>query len=287
MSPETVREIAKLLTDGAIVPYLGPAVPRLNEKNAALPASAFELAQHLGASVTLPSKVRANLTGAAQYIESFKHRKTLNAAVSEAFAKSAEPAGIHRLLFQELCVPLVLHAWYDDLPQRALAARTDWVMLQGISQAEHRGAWFHTFASNGAPASLEDAAATPTVLYQPLGSVTPARNYLVSDSDFVEMLTEIDIQTPIPEIVQRRRAGCGFLFLGCRFDNQIERQLARQISKRSSDRHWAVLADEPTRNEARFLAEFGIQRIAMQPADFEGKLREQLRALPDTTASVV
>lgn len=286
MSPGTVHEIAKLLSEGAIVPYLGPAVPRLNGKNAEIPASAVELAQHLGARVALPAKVRANLTGAAQYIESFKHRKTLNAAVSEAFAKSAEPAGIHRLLFQELRLPLAVHAWYDDLPQRALADRSDWAMLQGISQAEHRGAWFHAFASNGAPAALEDAATAPTVLYQPLGSVAPARNYLVSDSDFVEVLTEIDIQTPIPETVQRRRAGRSFLFLGCRFDNQLERQLARQICKRSSTQHRAVLADEPTRNEARFLVESGIERIAMPLADFEGELCDELRALPGSTPSV-
>jgi hypothetical protein len=47
------------------------------------------------------------------------------------------------------------------------------------------------------------------------------RNFLVSDSDYVEVLTEIDIQTPIPAVVQQRRTGRNFLFLGCRFSNQL------------------------------------------------------------------
>jgi hypothetical protein len=38
--------------------------------------------------------------------------------------------------------------------------------------------------------------------------------------------------------------------------------------KRSSDRHWAVLPGELTRNEARFLAEQNIQRLDMPLRDF-------------------
>jgi hypothetical protein len=84
----------------------------------------------------------------------------------------------------------------------------------------------------------------------------------------VEVLTEIDIQTPIPEAVQNLRKGRNFLFLGCRFSTQLERIFAQQIIKRSSDRHWAVLPEEPTRNEARFLAGYNIQRIPMPLAAF-------------------
>jgi hypothetical protein len=60
-------------------------------------------------------------------------------------------------------------------------------------------------------------------------------------SDFVEVLTEIDIQTPIPKVVQRLHTVRPFLFLSCRFQSQLERTFARQIMKRSSDTHWAVL----------------------------------------------
>jgi hypothetical protein len=42
--------------------------------------------------------------------------------------------------------------------------------------------------------------------------------------------------------------------------------------KRSSDHHWAVLPEEPTRMEARFLAEQNITRIAMPLAQFSEAL---------------
>ena len=88
--------------------------------------------------------------------------------------------------------------------------------------------------------------------------MAPVGNFLVSDSDLVEVLTEIDIQTPIPPGVQSRRSGRSFLFLGCRFNDQVARAYARQIMKRSSARHWAVFEHQPTRNERRFFAEQSI-----------------------------
>jgi hypothetical protein len=72
--------------------------------------------------------------------------------------------------------------------------------------------------------------------------------------------------------VQAWRTGRNFLFLGCRFDDQLTRCFARQIMKRSSDRHWAVLPHEPTRMEARFLQEQNITRIAMPLAQFAPSL---------------
>jgi hypothetical protein len=121
---------------------------------------------------------------------------------------------------------------------------------------------------------------TEPLLYRPLGGRSPASNYLVSDSDYVEVLTEIDIQTPIPAVVQERRKGRHFLFVGCRFDDQLTRSFARQIMKRSSDTHWAVLPDEPTRMEARFLEEQGITRLPLPLADFAAQLTEALQPVP-------
>ncbi len=175
-------------------------------------------------------------------------------------------------------LPLVVHAWYDDLPQKALAARRSWGMVQGISQAEHFGEWVHYYSPDGTSVPVEESG-WETLLYQPLGSVAPAENYLVSDSDYVEVLTEIDIQTPIPTAVQRLRTGRNFLFLGCRFAMQLDRLFARQIMKRSSARHWAVLPEPPTKNEARFLAEQNITRIDLPLTVFADALESSLHSV--------
>jgi hypothetical protein len=263
--------------NGRVIPYLGPGVLGLSDEPSAVPAAPEALVGKLTAKASVPHKIRNNLTAAAQFIENFKHRKTVVAAMKEAFAPQMRPSALHRYLASLPGMPLCVHAWYDDLPQRALAEGSrPWGMVQGVSQAEHFGSWVHYFDAAGARRNDLSAATTepawPMLLYQPMGSVAPAANFLVSDSDYVEVLTEIDIQTPIPRAVQQLRSGRSFVFLGCRFSNQLERIFAQQIIKRSSDRHWAVLPETPTRNELRFLEQYRIQRIDTPLAEWVGAL---------------
>ncbi|HEY5994236.1 MAG TPA: SIR2 family protein [Gallionellaceae bacterium] len=266
----TLDEILAGLESGQVIPYLGPGIWATAETPPAHPTDHLQLVAKLTERVTVSHKLRKNLTGAAQYIENFKHRKTLTGLMNTAFADQATPMALHEFIASLPKLSLVVDTWYDDAMQNAMAKNPSWGQVQGVSQAEHHGEWVRYYTAQGKLTDAATADGWKTLLYRPLGSCGPAQNYIVSDSDYVEILTEIDIQTPIPPIVQQRRTGRQFLFLGCRFTNQLERIFARQIMKRSSDRHWAIMDSEPTRNEARFLAELNITRIAIPLEDLLG-----------------
>ncbi|MHB8253833.1 MAG: SIR2 family NAD-dependent protein deacylase [Acidiferrobacter sp.] len=261
------HDLVSAFSGGQVIPYVGPGVLTL-DPNCSLPATPEDLAARLTAKVAVPHKIRGNLTAAAQFIENFKHRKTVSAGMSDAFRVPGKPTALHDYLAAQTDLPLIVHVWYDDLLQQALRTRTDWGIVQGVSQAEHYGSWTHSFHHDGSPAESANIDRWATLLYEPLGSLMPASNFLVSDSDFVEVLTEIDIQSPIPARVQEYRHGRHFLFLGCRFVTQLERTFARQIMKRSAAKHWAVLPNQMTRNEARFLEEQQIHPLVMDLSVF-------------------
>lgn len=268
MDPLLISEIIELKSMGMLIPYLGPAVHGL-EGIPENPDTPERLVQTLTAKVTVPHKIRKNLTAAGQYIENFKHRKTLVSQLNDAFSHTPRPNALHGWLAKSASsFPLIVDVWYDPSLLEAFKGQADYGFVQGVSRAEHLNDWvrFYDAAGNTQPevASLSWS----TLIYQPLGCVTPSSNYILSDSDYVEVLTEIDIQTPIPEQVRNLRMGRHFLFLGCRFTTQLERTYARQIMKRSSDTHWAVLPEEPTRNELRFIEEQGIKRIDMPLDEF-------------------
>lgn len=273
MSAAFPGRLAEALAAGRIIPYLGPGVLALSPETA-VPSSPEALVAQITAKATVPHKIRKNLTAASQYIENFKHRKTLVGLLQEAFKAPPKPTRLHEFLADLGSLPLIVDVWYDATLASALAGRADFGQVQGVSRAEHLGEWVRYFRADGTPAEAEEARGWATLLYKPLGSIAPASNFIISDSDYVEVLTEIDIQTPIPERVKEIRAGREFLFLGCRFQNQLERNYARQIMKRSGDRHYAVLEGELTRNEARFLREQGIERIDLPLAVFVAELTE-------------
>lgn len=268
---DLIHTIAHRLDAGAVIPYLGPDMLSLCA-DVQVPATPLALAESMTSKVSVPHKIRKRLTQAAQFIENFKHRKSVVHLMNEAFATSPAPSLLH-LALAGSNAGLWVDTWYDDTFAKALAqvaGQAGWAQMQGLSQSEHFGHWTGDYAADGT--LLPELPPGARLLYKPIGSHGPAGNYLVSDSDFVEVLTEIDIQTPIPPAVQAWRTGRNFLFLGCRFDDQLTRCFARQIMKRSSDQHWAVLHDEPTRMEARFLQEQAITRIDLPLAEFARRL---------------
>lgn len=258
---QSLLQIITGLQSGAIVPYLGPGIWSTAKTPPSHPTDPLALVAKLTEKTSVPHKIRKNLTAAAQYIENFKHRKTLAGLMSAAFPGKAIPTEMHEFVASLRQLPLVVDTWYDDAMQHALNGNPSWGQVQGVSQAEHHGEWARYYTAQGEPTDAGAAEKWNTLLYRPLGSCSPAHNYIVSDSDHVEILTEIDIQTPIPPIVQQRRTGKTFLFLGCRFAHQLDRIFARQIMKRSSHKHWAIIDDDLTRNEAKFLSEQNIMHL--------------------------
>lgn len=257
-----LRDVVARLRGGNVIPYLGTGVTELAKPG--VPMNPDALAAFLGSKVALPRRARGNPWAAAQHIESNKHRSTVTALMAEAFAAPVEPTPLHRHL-AKLPLPLIVDSWYDGAMRTALAGRGDWGEIQGITRAgigEDR--WYRFYDAAGQEVDRARAGGWTTILYKPHGSVAPAKNFLISDADYVEVLTEIDIQSPIPDEVKARRTGRSFLFLGCRFNDQLLRTYARQVSKRSAENHYAVVGpDALSKNELRFLVSQGLTPLAI------------------------
>ncbi|RAZ71771.1 SIR2 family protein [Mesorhizobium atlanticum] len=268
-----LRLLKKALCADEIVPYLGPDLLRLKPGQPPVPHTPHAVAAAFNARAPAPSKIRKNMWSVAQYIEQRRHRRTLQAWMAEIFAGPAAPTVFHAWL-ATLPLSLIVDSWYDGAMRAALAetGRTDVVEVQGVARVDTMGdIWTKTYDLSGA--ELQPGSTATTVLYTPHGSIKPAANFLIADSDYVEALTEIDIQTPIPPAVKERRTKRGFFFFGCRFDDQMLRTYARQVIKRSSGPHFAVMdSAKLTKNERRFLAASAIAVIDMPAADAAAQL---------------
>ncbi|MGB0661722.1 MAG: SIR2 family NAD-dependent protein deacylase [Mangrovicoccus sp.] len=247
---------------GEIIPYLGSEVAALSGSEA--PATPEDLCAKIEAQVRVPKRAQGNLWSAAQYVESRKFRATLDKIVYEAFEGATGTNAIYDWIAR-IRPAMVVDAWYDGgLIEAYRQGAEDWGWVQGVSRnGEWIEIWTRTYTPDGVELESGPDANWPSLVYKPHGMATKGYSFLLSDSDYVEVLTEIDIQTPIPEEVRHRRTGKGFLFLGCRFDDQMLRIFARQIMKRSGGPAYAVLDGELTRMEQRFLDEQGIIRLEL------------------------
>jgi hypothetical protein len=257
-----LADIAKKLRAGKVIPYLGPGLTQLSEPS--IPMTPEALAEFFATKVALPKRARGNAWAAAQHIESYKHRNTVSVLMAEAFSGPVAPTPLHHYL-ASLPLPMIVDTWYDQVMRTALATRSDWGEVQGITRAgigEDR--WYRFYDATGTEADRAKAESWTTLLYKPHGSIAPNKNFLISDADYVEVLTEIDIQTPIPDVVKNRRTERSFLFIGCRFHDQLLRSYARQVTKRSATPHYVIVdAELLTKNELRFIMAQGMTPIAI------------------------
>jgi len=271
---EKIDKIADLWKRGDLILYLGPD---LYPESPDFPTDPKGLAALLSGGVAVPGRLLGRLYEIAQYIESHRHRKTLLSLMEEIFRKKVTPSPVHRLL-QMFPVPLVVDTWYAPGSSEFLVGPGD-VQISGVSRAEYRDRWFRIDRrTTSGWETAEEVPAGAHVLYRPLGSMDPGVEVLVSDADFVEVLTEIDIQTPIPQFVQQHRSGRHFLFLGCRFDNQTSRIFARQIMKRSSTSHFVVRSGTIPGKEQLFYEREGVARLSLSLNEgFLPELEKRLR----------
>jgi hypothetical protein len=268
---EWIREVREGLLLESLAPYLGPGVTALSRPP--VPSSEQSLADYLGTKVALPRRARGQLGPAAQFIESSRHRSVVLQLLTDAFATPLAPLPFHRWLAEQRS-PLIVDTWYDGAMREALAKRSHWGEIQGVRRSGLGGdQYYSAYDASGVKCPIEEASRWETVLYKPHGAITPAKNFLASDSDYVEVLTEIDIQTPIPAAVRDRRSQLGFVLFGCRLNDQTLRSYARQILKRSREPHFIVV--EPgltTRNERRFIREHRMKALTMPLAEVLGRL---------------
>lgn len=255
---------------GNLIPFLGPDVLTIGAEPP-VPVGARALSLALASKVGVPGRIKNNLWHSAQYIETHKHRVTLDKLMAAFFQPVPEPNALHRWLAGLPKLPMVVDTWYDGAMKAAFetAGRDNWGIVQGCSKARRLdgGVWFRAVSPDGAIVGDDVADGWRTVLYKPHGAAQPTGDVLVSDSDYVEVLTDIDIGTPIPQVIKDRRSSRGFVFLGCRFYDQILRTFARQITKRSSGPRYAVVPGDLTRNEIKFLELEGITPIILPLAE--------------------
>ena len=149
-SEDLIQTIAQSLATGVVIPYLGPDMLSLC-RDIKVPGTPLALAENMTAKVSVPHKIRKRLTQAAQFIENFKHRKSVVHLMNEACAETPEPSDLH-LALAGSGAGLLVDTWYDDTLARALTQTSmsnSWAQVQGLSQSEHFGNWTGVYAADG------------------------------------------------------------------------------------------------------------------------------------------
>jgi hypothetical protein len=276
MHPQFAPILAGLY-EGTVVPYLGagtlagvvdPASGR------AIPADSESLILAMNNGQPMAPKLMYEFPRAAMNVELKKGRSTLKRFLDTTYRDIAWSSSPLHSWLAGRGLPYIVDSNRDTLLQREYAhiPHTLIVGVARIAAVEYRFKLFQ-HDGNGAAGKYTaieqtDVDVTLPVLFKPLGTPLPESNYIASDADFVDYITELMGGFAIPGFVKRMRQGRRYLLLGMHLTRDTERMVLADIMfSAAQPAGWALIPSASDKDK-RFLDKLGVELIAADVPDF-------------------
>lgn len=273
MAQPSLEKIFDDITAGSLVPYLGPgALYDVVETStgAAMPADSDSLILAMNGGKPMAPKLMYEFPRAAMNLELKKGRSFVTRFLTELYSGKQWTTGVVHQWLAGLKLPYVVDT-NRDLSLQNLYADKPHNLIQGVSRiggTEYRFKLFHWDGERYSEVTQEEADPSLPILFKPMGSPNPEPNYVASDADYVDYITELMGGFAIPSFVKTMRMGKRYLFLGLRMTRDTERMvLSDVIYGAPSPKGYAVIP-EPTDKEIKFCERMDIEILRMPLNDF-------------------
>jgi hypothetical protein len=266
ITPEISTDIIAGLKDGSIVPYLGAGALQGSvhkQTGQPIPADSDSLILAMNNGQPMAPKLMYEFARAAMNQELKKGRSFLTRFLNQTYADDNwTRAPLHDWL-ASIRPPYVIDINRDTQLQQSYAD-TPHTLIVGVARiagSDYRFRIYHWDGSGYAEIAQEAVDTTLPVLFKPMGTPKPEDNYIASDADYVDYITELMGGFAIPSFLKAARKGKRYLFIGMRMNRDTERMVLTDIIyDAGTPAAWALMPDANAK-ERRFAARLGIEII--------------------------
>ncbi|MDD5297322.1 MAG: SIR2 family protein [Rhodocyclaceae bacterium] len=264
MTPELRDRLIAGLKDGSIVPYLGPGV-LADVKNIAtgepIPADSDSLIIAMNGGKPMAPKLMYEFARAAMNVELKRGRSAVNKFLTRTYGETAwSRSPVHDWL-KAIKPPYVIDINRDTQLQDSYADMPH-TLVVGVARLGGGAYRYKLFAWDGSAYGKVDILnSNLPILFKPMGTPRPEANYIASDADYVDYITELMGGYAIPPAVKEYRKDRRYLLLGVRLNRDTERMvLSDMIYGAAAPSGWALIP-EPTDKERRFCKKLGLEIV--------------------------
>ncbi|MDP2142697.1 MAG: SIR2 family protein [Gallionella sp.] len=268
-----LENILSGVLDGSVVPYLGAgALNGVTDKatGKAIPADSDSLILAMNNGQPMAPKLMYEFPRAAMNVELKRGRSAVNKFLDATYRDTQwSPSPLHAWLAQQK-LPYIIDTNRDTQLQQQYAS-TPHTLIVGIARMSGKEYRFRIHHYDGTSYSAVEQEAVDTslpVLFKPLGTPLPESNYIASDADFVDYITELMGGFAIPSFVKRSRQNKRYLLIGQRLNRDTERMVFSDIIFGADKPAGWALIPHPTDKEKRYLERLNIEIVNADVADF-------------------
>lgn len=281
MSNAVFSEILQGIYDGHVVPYLGPGVlfdVKSKLTGEAIPADSNSLILAMNGGKPMAPKLMYEFPRAAMNQELKRGRSFVTQFLDKTYRDSKwTRAAIHDWL-KEWRPDYVIDINRDTQLLESYADE-EHTLIVGLSRVVGTDYRFKIFNYDGETYSeIDQKQADPTypMLFKPMGCPLPHEsNYIASDADYVDYITELMGGFAIPDFLKEYRKGKKYMLLGVPLNRDSERMVMSDIVYGADEHKGWFIRKNPTDKEKRFAARLGFELVEADCVDFLCGLKER------------
>ena len=273
MTPELREKLLAGLKDGSIVPYLGAGV-LADVTNVAtgepIPADSDSLIIAMNGGKPMAPKLMYEFARAAMNIELKRGRTTVTKFLTRTYGETAWTRGAVHDWLKAISPHYVIDVNRDTQLQDSYAD-VPHNLIVGIARIGGTDFRYKLYLWDGLTYQKSGVInpALP-ILFKPMGTPKPEANYIASDADYVDFITELMGGFSIPPEVKALRKGKQYLFMGLRLNRDTERMVMSDMIYSAAEQAGWALIQNPTDKERRFCKKQKLELIEADIFDLIG-----------------
>jgi hypothetical protein len=273
MTPELRAKLLAGLKDGSIVPYLGAGV-LADVTNVAtgepIPADSDSLIIAMNGGKPMAPKLMYEFARAAMNIELKRGRTTVTKFLTRTYGETAWTRGAVHDWLKAISPHYVIDVNRDTQLQDSYA-NIPHNLIVGIARIGGTDFRYKLYLWDGL-AYQKSGLINPAlpILFKPMGTPKPEANYIASDADYVDFITELMGGFSIPPEVKALRKGKQYLFMGLRLNRDTERMVMSDMIYAAAEPAGWALIQNPTDKERRFCKKQKLELIEADVFDLIG-----------------
>lgn len=272
MSNSVFSEILSGLYDNQVVPYLGPGVlfdvtSKLN--GAPIPADSDSLILAMNGGKPMAPKLMYEFPRAAMNQELKRGRNFLTQFLDKTYKDiQYSRAAVHEWLAE--WKPNYVVDINRDTQLQDSYADEEHTLIVGLARVignHFRFKIYHYDREKYFEIEQTQVDSKLPILFKPMGTPLPESNYVASDADYVDYITELMGGFAIPDFLKEYRKGKKYLLIGVPLNRDSERMVMSDITYGADEHRGWFLRKNPTDKEKRFAAKMGFELIEADCGD--------------------
>jgi len=252
-------DIKKKLQEGTLIPFLGMGIFKdtVAKDGSSLPYDSDSMILALNNGRAMSPRLMYEYSRAAMSLEQRKGREFIVQMTNHIFSsKEYELPAAYQWL-SHFKPKYVIDTNLDDSLQKVYA-NDDHFLVTGISRitADYDRYIIYKYEASSQTYSQiakEELTLDLPILFKPMGSTKPQMNFIISDADFVDWLTEAMGGYAIPTVLKEYRKDKEYLFLGVDFSKDTFRMVANEITIGLKGGYVLFNKEELTKKEDKFI----------------------------------